>query len=137
VSGLRGELGSIRRLNKKLLTMSTEMSQKVARRAASALSYFARTSYGANNTVYDDPRKLSVDGNPLSLVRTGRVKRDLYFVADGTKVRMKFGPKYAKYLIGKYTILPIGKATLPWKWQEALQRGVDAAMRDHLAGGGK
>lgn len=69
-----------------------------------------------------EPGQWSVkDGVPLDLYETGKTRETLKFVVDGTIVRCRLGPRYAKYLIGKYKILPIGDRTaMPTAWRFAL-----------------
>ena len=63
------------------------------------------------------------EGGRLNLRETGATRSDVYFVAIGTLVRAQLGPKYAKYLIGKYKILP-SQGPLPSRWSEALGRNM-------------
>lgn len=61
------------------------------------------------------------DGAQLDLVFSGDTQRQLRFVVNGTLIRCALGPRYAKYLIGKYKILPIGDRTsMPVAWVRAL-----------------
>jgi hypothetical protein len=69
-------------------------------------------------------------GEQLTLNRTGDTRRDLRFVVNGTIIRCALGPKYAKYLIGKYKILPIGDRTsMPVAWVRAMNELVAAAQQ--------
>ncbi len=96
------------------------VAHNVAKRAAPVLTTAALRSYDSGQTVYGDPRPRGVDGKELSLDRTGATKRTVRFVTSGTIIRCALGTKYARYLIGKYGILPNGRATIPAKWSTSL-----------------
>jgi hypothetical protein len=69
------------------------------------------------------------DADQVSLVRTGKTRDQLRFVVNGTIIRCALGPRYAKYLIGKYKILPIGDRTaMPANWTRALDELVRTAQ---------
>jgi hypothetical protein len=108
---------------------------QVAKDAAVEITVQARASYDSGTTVYGDARPEGKYG-PLSLVATGMTRNNLRFVAVGTRIRTNVGGRgkrdYRKYLIGKYKILPIGNAALPYKWLEAINRIVDEALRENV-----
>lgn len=60
-----------------------------------------------------------MDGRELRLVRTGATRAALRFVAVGTVIRCVLGPRYARYLVGKYRILPSGQQAVPFRWRRA------------------
>lgn len=112
---------SLRDFKARLQRMPVEVATEIARQAAPILTAMARASWDRGDNVYGDARPPGVDGNPLSLVATGDTKRTLSFKANGRIIRAELGPKYAKYLIGKYKILPIGDRTaMPLAWRRAL-----------------
>lgn len=104
--------------------MPVSLSHAVAARVAPELTTQAQASYDSGRTVYGAPRPVSlVDGRPLTLVETGAVRRDMKFNASGTRVTVTIGPSYARYLIGKYGILPSGdRADIPAPWVAAIDR---------------
>ena len=71
-------------------------------------------------------------GAAMSLVQSGVTRSSLRFVAVGTIVRVALGTKYAKYLIGKYKILPSGNAPIPAKWRESLEKVIARVIREQL-----
>jgi hypothetical protein len=118
--GLSGDIGRISDLKKKIQELPTTIAVDVAARAAPEMTTLTREAFAAGQTVYGEARPLGVDGKPLTLKKTGAVEKDLEFKSDGgTKIRAVIGEKYAKYLIGKYKILPI--VHIPAKWSKALQ----------------
>jgi hypothetical protein len=117
--GLRGDLGSIKGLKSTLRQLPTSIAHDVSKRAAPAMTGLTKQAFDAKRTVYGDPRPLSrATGKPLSLEKSGLTKSTLKFTAQGTIVRCVLGTKYAKYLIGKYSVLPNG--ALPAAWSRKL-----------------
>lgn len=115
---LRGDLSSLKGLKGKLKELPRSVAHDVAQRAAPALTSLTRGAFDSGKSVYGDARPQGADGRPLTLERTGATKASLKFSATGTIVRAVLGPRYAKYLIGKYSILPNG--ALPAAWSSKL-----------------
>ncbi len=133
MSGVRGSTSTLRKLSKTLRSISAVAAVKIAKKAAPPLTGEFAGDFDAGLTAHGDPRPLGVEGNALSLVQSGDTRRDIKFTSDGgTKIRAVLGTKYAKYLIGKYGILPSG--TLPTEWQKLLAK-VSEAELDRLMGG--
>lgn len=116
--GLRGNLNSIRGLKKSLRALPLTVAHDVTQRAAPEMTREAETAFAAGRTVYGRSRPLGVDGDRLSLQKTGAAKRVLRFRSSGTQLRSVIGPNYVRYLIGKYDILPNGP--LPTGWSRRL-----------------
>jgi hypothetical protein len=117
--GLTGNLDTLRQLKRRLVDLPRSVAHDVSQRAAPALTELTRDAFDAGRSVYGGSRPAGVDGQALSLRKTGDTARLLRFSANGTVVRCVLGPKYAKYLIGKYDILPNG--ALPAAWSAALR----------------
>lgn len=128
----------------------------VARLAAEALTELAAASYDAGRTVFDDVRvrhaskKREFKGRTFKgRSATGKRKgpTDLSLVQSGaTRATLKFAPRYvdpisiratlttdwAKYLVGKYKVLPCGNSAMPFKWSDAIgliaQRYLDSVF---------
>jgi hypothetical protein len=112
--GFRGNgTAAVRSLRAALRTMPLTLARDVTQRAAPALTTITRTSFDSGLTIQGESRPQSVNGGDLTLVRTGAVRDQLRFVATDKVVRCTIGPSYARYLIGKYGILPSGNAALP------------------------
>lgn len=120
---LRGDLSSIRGLKSSLRALPLSVAHSVAQRAAPAMTELTLAADQAKRTVYGEARPAGVNG-PLSLFRTGRTRSTMRFVSNGTIVRCVLGTPYAKYLIGKYSILPNG--ALPVAWSRKLAELVAA-----------
>ncbi len=115
--------------------MPLSVAHAVAQQAAPLFTQLARETFDAGKNVYGQPRPLSVKGEQLTLVASGETRDSIKFVANGTTVRCVLGPKYAKYLIGKYGILPSGdRAEIPAAWSRALGLIVEQAVRNATGG---
>ena len=112
---------SIRDFKQRLAKLPISVAHDIAQQAAPLLTQFAQEAYFAQRGVYGDPYPKGKDGRPLILEQTGATQRALRFVVNGTIVRCPLGPRYMRYLIGKYKILPIGDRTsMPANWIRAL-----------------
>lgn len=117
--GLRGNLSSVRGLRDTLRSLPLSVAHDVARRGAPAMSAEVSRAFSGGKTVYGDARPASVDGKPLTLRRTGTTESTLKFAANGSVIRAHLTTKYAKYLIGKYGVLPNGP--IPTGWAKRLE----------------
>lgn len=127
VANMAAGISSMNRLRASIASLPVRIRSAVAKDAAEVLTAEVRESFSAGSTVYDTPRPLSVDGAPLTLVKSGRTKADLVFVAIGTIVRAQLGTKYAKFLVGKYKVLP---SSLPAAWRAKLEQLVGEYVAD-------
>jgi hypothetical protein len=113
-----------------LKSLPISMAHDIASQVAPDFTRRTRTAYLGGKTVYGDERPEGKHG-PLTLQRTGATFRTTRFVQTGTVVRCALGPKYAKYLIGKYKILPVGdRSALPTAWSRSVD---DIAARVFVA----
>lgn len=108
--------------------MPLSLAHEVAFRAAPVLTTAAAASFDAGRTVYGDARNQGVKGGALTLVRSGDTRRTVKFVSNGRIVRCVLGTPYAKYLIGRYGILPNGNAAMPHAWRTSLD-GIVAGIQ--------
>jgi hypothetical protein len=123
VTNMAGGISSIARLRSTIKALPLRIRSAVAKDAEAILNSELSDNFAAGRTVYDTPRPLSVAretiGQPLSLVKTGKTKGALQFVTIGTILRASLGTKYAKYLVGKYKVMPNG--ALPAAWRSKLE----------------
>jgi hypothetical protein len=121
VSGVRNMskgISSLARLRSTIKELPLRIRADVARDAQAVLTKALDESFDSGKTVYGQARPLGVKGNALSLVATHKTRSALAFVAVGTIVRAQLNTKYARYLIGKYGILP---QSLPASWRAELE----------------
>lgn len=97
------------------------------------MSEFAGTAYDSGATVYGRPRPQGVDGNALTLHKTGASREAMAFLATGRDIRTRILPRYTRYLIGKYDVLPNGP--LPAAWREALVQIAAEVLYSEIHGG--
>lgn len=124
--GLRGDVGKLRTFKQQLREFPITLAAEVSKAAAPALTDLAASAYDGGRTVYGDTRPKGVDGQALDLDATGATRAQVRFVAVGTVVRCVLGTRYAKYLVGKYSILPNGNAAVPTAWRAKLDALVAA-----------
>jgi hypothetical protein len=117
-SGVRG-IASVKALKASLRALPTSVAHGIAKQAAPEMTGLTTKAFFGKRNVYGDARPAGVDGHPLTLIKSGRTLRTLEFTANGTTVRAVLGTPWAKYLIGKYGILPNG--ALPVAWSQALR----------------
>lgn len=129
VSGLRGDVGTLRQLKGALAMMPRRVAEDVASDAAPEITSLAQEAYDSGVDVYGVARPKGVKGQDLDLVETGTVRREMKFSADGTQIKCTIGPNYARYLIGKYRILPIGdRSPIPAPWIRVIDLATRAAV---------
>lgn len=130
----RGNPRNVREFEQRLRRIpSIANAERIAKIAAGVITETARASFDAGETAYGDGRPSGKHG-PLTLVKTGTTRTHLTFAATGTRIRAVLSTKYAKYLIGKYGVLPSGNAPVPYKWQEALSEITKRVFDDTLGG---
>jgi hypothetical protein len=127
-SGLRPNT-TIRDLKAALAYMPRAVSVEVAAAVAPEITRMAQESYDSGVDVYGVARKAGVNGQPLDLYETGSVRRDMKFTALDTRVSCTIGPNHARFLIGKYRILPIGdRSPVPATWARVIDAATKAAV---------
>ena len=130
---VKGNFTRILNLNKRLRALANggdlQIALHVARRGASLLRHVTSKAFADRETVYGDPRPLGKYGDILSLVASGATQRSMTFYAHGTKIRAILGTTWAKYLIGKYKVLPSGYSEMPVRWQQLLEQNVMSELR--------
>lgn len=104
-------------LKANLKGLPTTLAVDVASRAGPAMTGQAKAAHAGRRSVYGESYPIGVGGQQLTLRKEGAVEGSLHFEVVGTVVRCKLGEKYAKYLIGKYGILPNGALPVGWKRQ--------------------
>jgi hypothetical protein len=133
--GLKGDTRSLQSLRRALAKLPLTASARIASAAAPAVSALAREAYDGGRTVYGGARPKGVDGKPLDLVKSGASRRAAQFAAEGTRMRTAVLPRYTRYLIGKYDVLPNGP--LPVTWQERLREIAARVLHAQIFGAGK
>lgn len=113
--GLKGDVGKLRTFKQQLREFPLTLAAAVAGDAAPAMTDLAAGAYDGGRTVYGDTRPKGVDGQALDLEVTGAARAQMRFVAVGTIVRCVLGPRYARFLVGKYSVLPNGAMPTAWR----------------------
>lgn len=112
---------TMRGVKRQIAELGVDVARRVAARAAPAVTSLAGSAWDSGRNVYGDSRPLGVAGNQLSLVRTGAARSAIAIVQIGASIACSLGVPYARYLIGRYKILPVGDRTgVPWAWRSAI-----------------
>jgi hypothetical protein len=115
MAALKGNISELNRLSRRVQAFPTTLAHAVASKAAPTLTMAATASFASKRSVYGEAYGTSnVTGEQLTLSKTGLTGSTLRFVATGTVVRCVLGPRYARYLIGNYRILPMGRMPVDW-----------------------
>jgi hypothetical protein len=114
---LKGNVNDLKKLGQRLNKFPVTLVHNVAQKTAPKLTANATASFNSGLTVYGDARPKGSDGQPLTLRQTGATEATLRFTAVGTIVRCVLGTPYARYLIGKYKVLPMGGMPTTWSKQ--------------------
>ena len=132
MSGVRNMavgITSLNRLRGAIKELPLRIRSSVAKDAEAVLTRRVQEAFDGGETVYGTPRPTSKSkerpGAFLTLKKTNKVRSTLAFVAIGTIVRAQLGMKYAKYLVGKYAVLP---QSLPALWRADLEQ----LVREHV-----
>jgi hypothetical protein len=122
--GLKGKPETLDSWKKRIQKAPIELAQKVASDSAPKITNLARGAYDSGRKVWGELRPPGAGGRRLTLKRTGDTYGTVRFVAIGTIMRCVLGTPYARYLIGKYGILPSG--AIPYQWGAAIRETVEA-----------
>ena len=115
MSSVRHKGENVRTLAKRLRSLGAVAAQRIASRSAPVLTTTSQADFNSGRTAYGDARPAGKQGNQLTLVSTGATRATLRFGAQGTAIRAVLTTKWARYLIGKYRVLPIGRVPTKWK----------------------
>ena len=116
-------------VKKALRVQPKTVAHSIASRVAPDLTRMAQTSYDAGQTAYGRPRPTGAGGKALGLVDSGLTRSEMRFDAIGTVMRCVLGTPWARYLIGKYAVLPNGGASIPIQWMRQIRAVTDEQLR--------
>jgi hypothetical protein len=112
-------------IRNRIKTIGVRAAIETAARGADSLTTQALSDFDSGRNAYGDPRPLGTRG-PVTLVRTGRLRGLFGFASSGTRLRVVLNTPYAKYMVGRFGILPAGRSAIPARWRDLLQQ----ALRD-------
>jgi hypothetical protein len=105
---------------------------RVAEEAAPAITQLATQSFEKSETPYGLNWVPGVDGQVVTLRKTGALQRYIRYVAIGTKLRVSLGVRYAKYQIGKRPVFPRQGGELPESYSQVLERTAVRIVKEEL-----
>lgn len=124
---------SIARFSSGLRTLPTRLAQLTAEKAAPIITEAAETTFHASQDPFGVPWVPGVDGQTVTLRKTGALEEKVFYVAIGTRLRVAIGVPYAKYQIGKRNVFPSQGALLPATYSDALAKAAAEAGREYMA----
>ena len=133
MSGLRGDLSKLRGIERSFRELPRVVGAKVATAVAGELTDLMRRTFNASENAYGDPWAYGKEGQRVTMRKSGALAADVGFVAIGTRLRGKLGPRYAKYQVGPRPVFPRKK--LPVAWVAAIQAAASKVIRAELEGG--
>lgn len=113
---------SISHFAEKLRRLPRTIAIEVAKEAAPILTEAARATFDKSQDAYGVDWDPGVNGQTVTLVKSGSLKAGLYYVAIGTKLRVRLPVSYAKYQVGKRPVHPRQGEALPLAFSEALSK---------------
>jgi hypothetical protein len=117
---------SFREIKARMARETIGIETDVARAVAPYLTALARSDFAAGRNAYGEPRKPGFHGR-VTLVDTGAMFELLRFVSFGRILRCALGTPYAKYMIGRFEVLPIGDRTgVPPRWATLIDTALSA-----------
>lgn len=132
-AGLKGNVGTIRAVERNLRRLPLVIAAQVATRVAGEITKLARQTFNSGQNAYGDRWKPDADGKPATLRKTGLLASGIAYVGIGTKLRAQLGPDYSKYAVGPRPVFPRGK--LPLAYNAAIARVTNDVATAEIARG--
>jgi hypothetical protein len=132
MSGLVGNVESLKRFSAKLRELPRVLAEKVAQAAAPALTEAAQATFNAGQDAFGVPWAPGKDGQQVTLRESGALASGIRYVAVGTKIRVVLGVSYAKYQVGRRPIFPRQGDPLPPAYLAALRAATEEVLRREL-----
>ena len=126
------DLSTLSKFSEALRRLPVVVAIKIAERAAPILSELAHATANAGEDPYGVPWAPGVDGQTVTLRKSGDMLRPLAYIPRGPKLRASLTTRYAKYQLGKRTVFPRQGGLLPSAYSEALKVAVVDVCREEL-----
>lgn len=121
MSALKGDVRKIQTLARTLRELPRTIAAHTAKEGAPVLTSELQGTYESRRNAYGDPNPIGENGEQLTLKKTGTLDGVLRFTSVGSIMRTPTLPKYARYLIGKYGVLPNNNVAIPIAWSKRLE----------------
>jgi hypothetical protein len=119
VSSLKGDPRRLGELAQVFRQLPAKLAEDTAKRGAPKITADLQGNFDGGQSAYGKPFTGKA-GNALTLKKSGATNAALRFTYAGTVMRTPALPGYARYLIGRYGILPSGRQALPPAWRALL-----------------
>lgn len=131
-----GAYGDFTKLQKKaeaLRRLPKVVAIRAAAMSAGAINALAAGTFSRSEDAYGVGWKPSVDGEKVTLRKSGKLASNVRYKATGTRLRAVLGVAYAKYQVGARPIFPRKGDLLPKEYTVALKETCDAVVREELS----
>jgi len=125
---LSGDISSLAKFASALANLPRVVAIKVASAAAPAITAAARATFDAGEDAYGVAWTPSVDGQRVTLRKSGALARGVTYAATGTKLRVQLGVSYARYQLGRRPAFPRQGAPLPESYIDALKSATEQVI---------
>lgn len=133
MSGLRGDIGKIRKLEQAIRALpSTRLAHKVAAASAGVLTDLVRETFRRGENAYGDLWEPGARGQRVTLHKSGLFEKSVGFTSVGTRIRGLLTARYAKYQVGRRQVFP--RKRLPVAYVDVIGKKAATIIRDELAG---
>lgn len=132
MSGLKGDISGVRKLERAIQAIPFRVGAKVAARSADVITELGQATFNAQQNAYGDAWPDGADGEVKTMRETGALAEGVRYVAIGTKLRARLGVPYARFLINKRPILPRNGAALPAPYVDALSKAASEVITAEL-----
>jgi hypothetical protein len=113
---------------------SQETANKIAFAAAPKLTALVQAAFNASENPYGLSWAPGSEGQRITLRgKTGGIAAGLYYVAIGTRLRLRIAVKHAKYQLGKRRVAPSQGEELPTDYARALQAATAEVCQQAVA----
>jgi hypothetical protein len=132
-AGLKGNIGTLRNLQRNMENLPRVLAGKVCLAAVNVITQRAQSTFAAGQNAYGDPWVSGYDGRAVTLRKSGALASGVKYVSFGTRMRSVLGAAHAKYQVGRRPVLPTG--ALPPSYDATLQDAVGRVAAAELARG--
>jgi hypothetical protein len=133
-AGLKGKISSLTNFSKRLREIPRVLAPRVSEAVAPRLTEQGRETFNAGQDPWGTPWEPSVDGQAVTLRKSGALLDSLRYIAIGTLLRVSGLTAYAKYQIGRRRVLPAQGAPLPPDYAKALNETASEKFRELMEG---
>lgn len=124
---------SLANFSKAISRLGRVVGNRAALIAAPGLTAALRQTFAAGENAYGVTWQPLATGDRATLVKEGKLRDTLEFVAIGRLIRVRLAVAHAKYQVGRRPVTPSQGSRLPQPYVDVLTAAVQQAIREELA----